>query len=63
MSALYGQRVKTPLTAHLKIYPVARTLAERREVLRVTERFGEVTMFKSFKVTLPTFPAAPPSEA
>ncbi|RAL59423.1 hypothetical protein DID88_006797 [Monilinia fructigena] len=33
----------------LKIFPSARTFAERREVLRVLERFGEVTMFRSLK--------------
>ncbi|TEY44883.1 hypothetical protein BOTCAL_0342g00070 [Botryotinia calthae] len=36
-------------TVHVKIFPSARTFAERREVLRVLERFGEVTMFRSLK--------------
>ncbi|CAD6442491.1 1e537c95-a35e-466a-8a0f-773a93266a80 [Sclerotinia trifoliorum] len=36
-------------TVHVKIFPSARTFAERREVLRVLERFGEVNMFKSLK--------------
>ncbi|PMD15586.1 hypothetical protein NA56DRAFT_709718 [Hyaloscypha hepaticicola] len=36
-------------TVWLKLHPSARTFAERREVLRVLERFGEVTMFKSHK--------------
>ncbi|KAH8796290.1 hypothetical protein BGZ57DRAFT_731011, partial [Hyaloscypha finlandica] len=36
-------------TVFLKLHPSARTFAERREVLRVMERFGEVTMFKSYK--------------
>jgi hypothetical protein len=35
---------------HIKIYPAARSMPERREVLRVIERFGEVEMFKSLKV-------------
>ena len=39
-------------TVHVKIYPTTRTFNERREVLRVLERFGEVTMFRSFKVGL-----------
>ena len=38
-------------TVHVKMYPTARTFRERREVLRVMERFGEVTMFQSLKVT------------
>jgi hypothetical protein len=37
-------------TVHVKISPTARTFNERREVLRVLERFGEVTMFRSLKV-------------
>ena len=41
-------------TVHVKMYPTARTFAERREVLRVLEQFGEVTMFRSLKVTIPT---------
>ncbi|QSZ32843.1 hypothetical protein DSL72_002423 [Monilinia vaccinii-corymbosi] len=36
-------------TVHIKIFPSARTFAERREVLRVLERFGEVSMFRSLK--------------
>ncbi len=40
-------------TVYLKLHPTARTFAERREVLRVLERFGEVTMFKSYKVPPP----------
>lgn len=39
-------------TVHVKIFPSARTFAERREVLRVLERFGEVTMFRSLKVCI-----------
>ena len=37
-------------TVHIKIHPTARSLAERREVLRVLERYGEVVMFRSLKV-------------
>lgn len=37
-------------TVHVKTFPSARTLAESREVLRVLEKFGEVTMFRSLKV-------------
>lgn len=40
----------TRRTVHLKVYPTARTFAERREVLRVMESFGEVAMFRSLKV-------------
>jgi len=36
-------------TVHVKIYPTVRSFAERREVLRVLEQFGEVAMFRSFK--------------
>ncbi|KIN05772.1 hypothetical protein OIDMADRAFT_97786, partial [Oidiodendron maius Zn] len=36
-------------TVHIKMHPTARTFSERREVLRVLERFGEVTMFRSYK--------------
>jgi hypothetical protein len=38
-------------SVHIKIHPIARTLPERREVLRVLERFGEVDVFMSLKVT------------
>jgi hypothetical protein len=37
-------------TVHIKMHPTARTFSERREALRVLERFGEVTMFRSYKV-------------
>lgn len=37
-------------TVHVKIYPTARTFAERTEVLRVLEGFGPVDYFKSLKV-------------
>ncbi|TVY84558.1 hypothetical protein LSUE1_G000743 [Lachnellula suecica] len=46
-------------TIHVKIYPTARTFAERREVLRVLEQFGEVAMFRSLKYR----PRAPVSNA
>ncbi|PVH89152.1 hypothetical protein DL98DRAFT_96993 [Cadophora sp. DSE1049] len=36
-------------TLHLKVHPTPRTFAEQREVLRVIERFGEVSVFKSLK--------------
>ncbi|KAK0102307.1 hypothetical protein ONS95_005930 [Cadophora gregata] len=36
-------------TLHLKVNPTPRTFAEQREVLRVIERFGEVSVFKSLK--------------
>jgi len=35
---------------HIKIHPTARSLVERREVLRVLEGFGEVEMFRSLRV-------------
>ena len=41
-------------TVHVKIYPTVRSFAERREVLRVLEQFGEVAMFRSFKVRGPS---------
>ncbi|MCJ1383532.1 hypothetical protein MMC17_006646 [Xylographa soralifera] len=34
---------------HIKIHPRPRTVTESREVLRVLERYGEVTMFKNLK--------------
>lgn len=37
---------------HVKIFPTARTFAERREVLRVLARYGEVDVFRSLKVRL-----------
>jgi hypothetical protein len=37
-------------TVHVKIYPTAQTFPERREVLRVLEQFGEISMFRSLKV-------------
>ncbi|KAL2071127.1 hypothetical protein VTL71DRAFT_12362 [Oculimacula yallundae] len=42
-------RTLTSRTVHLKVHPTPRTFAERREVLRVIERFGEVSVFKSLK--------------
>jgi hypothetical protein len=39
----------TLCTVHIKLYPTPTTFAERREVLRVLERFGEVAMFRSLK--------------
>lgn len=37
-------------SVHVKLYPTPRSFPERREVLRVLERFGEVSMFRSLKV-------------
>ncbi|KAE8449864.1 hypothetical protein EG329_007341 [Mollisiaceae sp. DMI_Dod_QoI] len=42
-------RALTARTVHIKLYPTPRSFAERREVLRVLERFGEVSMFRSLK--------------
>ncbi|CZT11120.1 uncharacterized protein RAG0_15372 [Rhynchosporium agropyri] len=42
-------RSLTARTVHLKVHPIPRTFAEQREVLRVIERFGEVSVFKSLK--------------
>lgn len=39
-------------SVHIKLYPTAATFAERKEVLRVVQRFGEVEWFKSLKVGL-----------
>jgi len=53
MEKLYSSTVAGALarrTVHIKMHPTARTFNERREVLRVLERFGEVTMFRSYKV-------------
>ncbi|KAI9055519.1 hypothetical protein LZ554_000467 [Drepanopeziza brunnea f. sp. 'monogermtubi'] len=44
-----AMRTLASRTLHLKVYPTPETFAERREVLRVIERFGEVAMFKSHK--------------
>lgn len=35
---------------HIKVYPTPRSLPERRQVLRVLERFGDVDMFRSLRV-------------
>lgn len=37
-------------TVHIKLFPTPRSFPERREVLRVLERYGEVSMFRSLKV-------------
>ena len=37
-------------TVHVKLFPTASSFAERQEVLRVLERFGEVTWFRCLKV-------------
>jgi hypothetical protein len=53
MEKLYSSAVAGALarrTVHVKMNPTARTFSERREVLRVLERFGEVTIFRSYKV-------------
>jgi hypothetical protein len=49
----------TARTVHVKIYPTPQAFSERREVLRVLERFGEVTMFRSLKY----YPRDPVSNA
>jgi hypothetical protein len=41
-------------SVYLKLHPTARSFSERREVLRVLERFGEISMFKSYKVLIPS---------
>jgi hypothetical protein len=48
-SALTGALARR--TVHVRMQPTARTFSERREVLRVLEDFGEVTMFRSYKVS------------
>ncbi|KAG4412840.1 hypothetical protein IFR04_014024 [Cadophora malorum] len=45
----HAARSLTSRTLHLKVHPTPRTFAEQREVLRVIERFGEVSVFKSLK--------------
>lgn len=37
-------------TLHLKLYPSPKTFSHRREVLRMISKYGEVSMFSSFKV-------------
>ncbi|KAK2625875.1 hypothetical protein QTJ16_005187 [Diplocarpon rosae] len=52
MAAAGGKTLTEALSArtlHMKVYPTPNSFAERREVLRVVERFGELTMFKSRK--------------
>jgi hypothetical protein len=49
----------TARTVHIKIYPTPQAFSERREVLRVLERFGEITMFRSLKY----YPRDPVSNA
>lgn len=36
-------------TLHLKLYPSPKTFSHRREVLRMISKYGEVSMFSSFK--------------
>lgn len=36
---------------HVKIHPRPRNLAESREVLRILQQYGEVTMYKHLKVS------------
>ncbi|CZR67710.1 uncharacterized protein PAC_17609 [Phialocephala subalpina] len=48
-ASLSAARALTARTVHIKLYPTPRTFPERREVLRVLERFGEVKMFRSLK--------------
>lgn len=53
MEKLYSSGIASALarrTVHIKMQPSARTFSERREVLRVLQNFGEVTMFRSYKV-------------
>lgn len=38
-------------SVHIKMYPTAKSFQERREVLRVLERFGEVNVFRSLRVS------------
>ena len=61
MEKLYSSAVAGALarrTVHIKMHPTARTFNERREVLRVLERFGEVTMFRSYKVFIRHYSSA-----
>lgn len=54
MAAVFATSTKAALarrSVHVRMYPTARTFNERREVLRVLERFGEVTMFRSYKAS------------
>lgn len=46
MQNIQGQSV------HIKIHPRPSNLTESREVLRVLQRYGEVTMYKHLKVKL-----------
>jgi hypothetical protein len=53
MEKLYSSGIAGALarhTVHIRMQPTARTFSERREVLRLLESFGEVTMFRSYKV-------------
>ena len=52
MSALSKARELAARTVHIKMHPTARTLPERHEVLRVLERYGEVTLFRPYKVSM-----------
>jgi hypothetical protein len=42
----------TAKTVHIKIHPTTRTISERRQVLRILSKFGDVEFFKSLKVSL-----------
>jgi hypothetical protein len=53
MAALTTATRLAARSVHIKIYPMARTLPERREVLRVLQRFGDVEVFMCLKVSPP----------
>ncbi len=37
---------------HVKIHPRPRNLAESREILRILQQYGEVTVYKHLKVSI-----------
>jgi hypothetical protein len=50
MATLPSAAALAARSVHIKVYPTAHSLPERRQVLRVLERFGGVEMFRSLRV-------------
>lgn len=49
-AAISSARAAAGQAVHIKIHPRPRTITESREILRVLQSYGEVTMFKNLKV-------------
>lgn len=49
-AAISSARAAAGRAVHIKIHPRPRNITESREILRVLQSYGEVTMFKNLKV-------------